>query len=180
MRPVQIHVPDARVRRLQTGSWTDPRPRYLRQVHASPQCVSATMRARAESRVASSPHAAQSAHGHIRAGCASGDADVVHPLGRVNLIPRKARRSSLCTPRASGYDSEVRARGSSQRLRTPPRQTYQRAQSTKEMRASTDPTPPFSPRHGGGRRAAMATYHGNRGKPRAQTSRKSKGRSPAE
>jgi hypothetical protein len=60
---------------------------------------------------------------------------------------------------ASSYDSEVRARGSSQRLRRPPRHTYQRAHSTKEMPASTDPAPAFSPRNGGGR-AAPATYHG--------------------
>jgi Transposase len=60
---------------------------------------------------------------------------------------------------ASSYDSKVRARGSSQRLRRPPRHTYQRAHSTKEMPASTDPAPAFSPRHGGDR-AATATYHG--------------------
>jgi hypothetical protein len=67
------------------------------------------------------------------------------------------------------YDSEVRARGSSQRSRRPPRHTYQRAHSTKEMPASTDPTPPFAPDQGGGRPAAMATYHGSPGAVTAYT-----------
>jgi hypothetical protein len=76
---------------------------------------------------------------------------------------------------ASNNDSKVRARGSSQRFRRPPRHTYHRARSSKEMPASTDPAPAFSPRCGGGRsrRRGYLPWHfrGNRSHPTATVSR---------
>ncbi len=63
-------------------------------------------------------------------------------------------------------DSKVRARSSSQRFRRPPRHTYHRARSSKEMPASTDPAPAFSPRCGGGRSRRRGYLHKESDSPR--------------